>query len=261
VVAIDGAGADVPKIRFIHVAILFLELWFHDSKMSDDEADVSLTPEHINVLARIKKNQVLMFQDRGYILPPSEQAWLALDHAQAVVRIRDAEDPKAILDAFYDEPKVWVYYATFLGKFGTEEAATIIEQIEEQRLFRHRLFLVTHVRPTAGAWEALPSDLEAWTYAQLAVNPTRHFLAQRHTPLSTEEKREFLATTKIDPQCLPMIYVSDPVARWYGFRVGQILRVDRTNLVTFAAGASVFYRLVVPEPLSDHATKPVVGLP
>lgn len=226
--------------------------------MSDDEADVSLTPEHINVLARIKKNQVLMFQDRGYTLPPSEQAWLAMDHTQATERLSAAEDPKALLDALYEEPKVWVYYATFLGSFKTKDAAPIIEQIEEQRL---RLFLVTHIRPTSGAWESLNRNLEAWTYAQLAVNPTRHFLAQRHTPLSPQEKREFLATSKIDPQCLPMIYVSDPVARWYGFRVGQILRVDRSNLVTFAAGASVFYRIVVPEPLSDHATKPVVRLP
>lgn len=222
--------------------------------MSDDEAIVPLTPEHINVLARIKKNQVLMFQDRGYTLPPSEQTWLAMDHAQATARLSSAEDPKSILDVVYEVPKLSVYYATFLGRFGKKEVESII-------VSRHRLFLVTHTRPTTDVWEALGSNLEAWTYAQLAVNPTKHFLAQRHTALTPEEKRTFLATSKIDPQCLPMIYVSDPVARWYGFRVGQILRIDRANLVTFAAGSSVFYRLVVPEPLSDHGTKPVVRLP
>lgn len=218
-----------------------------------------MDPKLINVLARIKKNQVLMFQDRGYTLPASEQAWLAMDHAQVTAKLSE-DDPKKILDAVYEEPKMWVYYATFLGSFGTKDIPPVNEGMENYP--RHRLFLVTHTRPTKDAWESLSSyALEAWTYAQLAVNPTRHFLSQRHTPLTTQEKREFLATNRIDPQCLPMIHVSDPVARWYGFRVGQILRVDRMNLVTFAADTSVFYRLVVPEPLSDHATRPVGGLP
>ena len=93
------------------------------------------------------------------------------------------------------------------------------------------------------------------------MNPTKHFLAQRHTALTPQEKRAFLATSKIDPQCLPMIYVSDPVVRWYGWRVGQILRIDRANLVSFSVGGSTFYRLVVPEPLSDHATKVTTRLP
>lgn len=223
----------------------------------------SPAPTLINVLARIKKNQVLMFQDRGYTLPASEQAWLALDHAQATARISAAEDVSALLDAVYTDPRpVWVYYITFLETVKSDDIAAFITQLEEKRRTRHHIFFVSHTRLSSSVWDALrPYDLEAWTYAQLAVNPTRHFLAQRHTPLTPQEKREFLATTKIDPQCLPMIYVSDPVARWYGFRVGQILRVDRTNLVTFASGSSVFYRLVVPEPLSDHATKPAVGLP
>lgn len=207
-----------------------------------------------DVLARVKKNQVLMFQDRGYVLPPSEQAWLALDHARVVERIREGDT----LEAMYTEPRsVWVYYAP-AGKFKVDEAKAMVELAKG----RTRILLVCYIRPTTQAWEAMSGyDVEVYTYAQLAVNPTRHFLAQRHTPLTAQEKREFLATSKIDPQCLPMLYVSDPVARWYGFRVGQIVRVDRTNLVTFAAGSSVFYRLVVPEPLSDHATKPTMRLP
>jgi DNA-directed RNA polymerase subunit H (RpoH/RPB5) len=221
--------------------------------------------EVVNVLARVKKNQVLMLQDRGYTLPPSEQAWLALDHASSTRTLQSLDDQgrSLALDALYSSPKqVWVYYATTIESFVTEDVEAMIAASNERRRPTQRILLVCYTRPTSKAWEALSSyDVEVWTFAQLAVNPTKHFLSQRHTALSPQEKREFLATTKIDPQCLPMIYVSDPVARWYGFRVGQILRIERNNLVTFASGGSVFYRLVVPEPLSDHATKPGVRLP
>jgi len=218
----------------------------------------------VNVLARVKKNQVMMFQDRGFDLPASEAAWLAMDHATATATLRrlDATGRSLALDALYAEPTTWVYYSTDMASFGVEDVEAMVEAATERRRPHQRVLLVCYTRPTSRAWEALSDyDVEVWTYAQLAVNPTKHFLTQRHIALTPEEKRTFLATNKIDPQCLPLIYASDPTVRWYKWHVGQILRIERSNLVSFAVAGSTFYRLVVPEPLSEHATKVTTHLP
>jgi DNA-directed RNA polymerase subunit H (RpoH/RPB5) len=219
----------------------------------------------VNVLVYVKKNQVLMFQDRGFSLPPSEAAWLALDAdaARASLRQLDERARGVALDALYTEPStVWVYYSTATASFGVEDVEAMVAEATERRRPHQRVLLVCYTRPTSQAWEALSSyDVEVWTYAQLAANPTKHFLSQRHVALTPEEKRAFLSTSKIDPQCLPLIYASDPMVRWHGWRVGQILRIERSNLVSFSVVGSTFYRLVVPEPLSDHATKVTTRLP
>ena len=219
----------------------------------------------VNVLVHVKKNQVLMFQDRGFSLPESEAAWLALapDAAKASLRQLDEHGRSVALDALYTEPRtVWVYYATAMASFGVDDVEAMVAEATERRRPHQRILLICYTRPGSQAWEALNSyDVEVWTYAQLAVNPTKHFFTQRHIALTPEEKRTFLATSKIDPQCLPLIYASDPTVRWHGWHVGQILRIDRSNLVSFAVVGSTFYRLVVPEPLSDHATKVTTRLP
>jgi DNA-directed RNA polymerase subunit H (RpoH/RPB5) len=227
--------------------------------------------ELVNVLVKVKKHQVMMLQDRKYELPPSEAEWLNYTPKQASERLRSIknrnEEGESVvgwseeLGAEYMLPsRLWVYY--FPKKtVGKDDAADMVEQLETLQRPRHML-LVGYKRPTKDAWAILNEyDVEFWTYAQLAVNVTKHFLSQRHTPLTPEQKREFLAVSKIDPQCLPLLYFSDPMARWYKFKVGQIIKVDRLNIASFASSSTVFYRLVVPEPLSDHATKPTMTLP
>lgn len=198
-----------------------------------------------SLLALLKKHQVMMFQDRGYTVPPEEQAWLT--------------DTGTSYDAVYTSPSVWVHFVTTIEALKTDETEEMMSEMRPENV--QRVFLVVPERPQTRVWEVLNQyAAEVWTYAQLGVNPTRHFLAQRHVPVTAEEKHMFYSTTKIDPQCLPFMYVSDPVARWYGFRVGQLIRIERNSLIGFTSAQSVFYRLVVSEPLSEHATKVQVKL-
>lgn len=223
-----------------------------------------MNDDWVNTLVRVKKHQLLMLQDRGYTFPPSEVAWFELSEAQMAQRLRQLglEWPEAF-EAVYTEPKtLWVSYVAGDTGMKLDAARDFLAAAEAHQRPLKRLMLIGAARPTRMAWDEFAGyNVDFWTLAQLAVNVTRHFLRQRHIALAPDEKRRFLTTSKIDPQCLPLMYASDPVARWYDFRVGQIIKIERTNLIDVASERSVFYRLVVPEPLTEHATRPVRGLP
>ncbi|HVL48297.1 MAG TPA: DNA-directed RNA polymerase subunit H [Candidatus Thermoplasmatota archaeon] len=70
----------------------------------------------------------------------------------------------------------------------------------------------------------------------------KHDLVPKHEVLSDEDARAVLEKYGVNPDQLPRIYASDPVARSIRARPGQILRIRRKSPT---AGEAVAYRFVV----------------
>jgi DNA-directed RNA polymerase subunit H (RpoH/RPB5) len=82
----------------------------------------------------------------------------------------------------------------------------------------------------------------------LLFNITKHFLVPKHHLMTEEEYKEFVKTEKNLLRKLPIIFETDPIARFYGAKPGQIFKIIRENLsddgmVRF----SEFYRYVTTE--------------
>ncbi|MCS7119905.1 MAG: DNA-directed RNA polymerase subunit H [Nitrososphaerota archaeon] len=69
-----------------------------------------------------------------------------------------------------------------------------------------------------------------------------HFLVPKHEILSPEEKEEVLKKYKVEPYQLPLIKVSDPIAKVIGARVGDLVKITRKSPT---AGEYISYRYVV----------------
>jgi DNA-directed RNA polymerase I, II, and III subunit RPABC1 len=84
--------------------------------------------------------------------------------------------------------------------------------------------------------------VEDFKEEQLLVDITEHDLVPLHTVLSEEEKEELLSRYKLKEAQLPRILSSDPVAKFYGMRHGQVVKITRDSET---AGRYISYRVVV----------------
>lgn len=98
--------------------------------------------------------------------------------------------------------------------------------------FSNALFIYqTSITPSASRLipSAAPAVIESFQENDLVVNITKHVLVPKHLLLSDQEKKELLTRYRLKESQLPRIQREDPVARYFGLKRGQVVKIIRRS--------------------------------
>ncbi|KAL7128408.1 hypothetical protein ABFS83_14G315100 [Erythranthe nasuta] len=204
-----------------------------------------LSEEEISRLYRVRKTVMQMLSDRGYLVDDSEIEMTRSQFVQkygegmtreglVILKPSRTNPSDQIFVFFPDDPKVGVKPITISTKRMKEEGV-------------HRAILVVQQGLTPFAKNCISEmsskfHVEYFLEAELLTNIKEHILVPQHQLLTPEEKKTLLQTYTVKDTQLPRILMNDPIARYYGLRRGQVVRIIRPSET---AGQYITYRFVV----------------
>ena len=107
-----------------------------------------------------------------------------------------------------------------------EVIKSILNEYEDKNI--HSYFIIVNSN-YAGTFD----NVEIMNCKHFKFNITKHVMTNKHQLISEDELVEL---TKKGIKNLPIISISDPMVRWYGWNIGQICKITRPY--------SFFYRLI-----------------
>lgn len=118
----------------------------------------------------------------------------------------------------------------------------VVDQLNMKNFNDHRGMLATYgiehgiivysnmtsaVKKLLTTTEDLKCKVETFYYDEVSFNLTKHRLVPKHSKVSNSEAE--LLKTKYSANLFPIIKTTDPISRFYGFKKGEIIKVERKS--------------------------------
>lgn len=209
----------------------------------------------LNFIYRVKRNQIRMLIDRGY--------------RDAVDEFKDFEEEEPVdqyiiekikkgienldlsfFNRVYDNELVVLYLISNKKPMPKNLFIDIITQTKD-RLEKDENIIPEHIiliinnpisKETKNTIKNLAYHIEIFMFEEMSYIPVDHFMCSKFELLKREDVLKFLYDNNISFDDLPMISDEDPIARYYGARIGDVFKIERNNLLfeTFSEGNVTF---------------------
>lgn len=208
-----------------------------------------LTPE-ASQMFRVRKTCLKMLTKRGYIVGESALN-MTTDQFREKFGDKPSRENLTILaekiDCSVDDAdrQIFVFFPND-EKVGVRPIKTICQRMKEEEV--RRAIIVVKVSLTPFARTAVKEmslrgfRVEYFRDAELLVDITEHKLVPEHIVLTAPQKEELLQRYRLRPSQLPRIQLADPVARYYGLKHQQVVKIIRPSET---AGRYITYRICV----------------
>lgn len=197
----------------------------------------------LHYMGLIKLNTLKMIQDRGFLVPQQERlTWspmqimanlyhtcqqMSCSLAQAASEVFQKDQLQMhiiFLDRNYDFSK---------QKDKMISTDQIKEVLDKYNTIQDSLIVILPFKLSPQAKkETLKSTAEIFTFEDLVYDIPRHKLYMLHEIVSLQEFQECTGFRQ-RPQDLPRLLPTDAVGRWFGFRIGSIVKIHRPEGYVF----------------------------
>jgi DNA-directed RNA polymerase I, II, and III subunit RPABC1 len=137
---------------------------------------------------------------------------------------------------------IWVEFLADQS-IGVKQAKAFVHRVKDENF--HTGIMVSVNAPTAASLKSFAAvekevTIEVFLEENLLVNITKHELVPKHILLSKQEKKALLQRYRLKESQLPRIQKDDPVARYFGLRKGNVVKIIRRSETS---GRYASYRL------------------
>lgn len=195
---------------------------------------------------RIRKTVLNLCHDRGYLVP-MEDMNQTLDEFKAFHKTGPPKRSDLIIKCTHNtdlNDRLLVFFADD-PKIGVKTVQSYLMMMEEQGIRRGIVVVRLGLTPSAkSAMKNISADyyLEDFLESEMLTNITEHELVPRHILLTDEEKLDLFAKYRLKENQLMKLPASDPIARYYGYKRGQVIKIIRNSET---AGRYVTHRVVI----------------
>jgi DNA-directed RNA polymerase I, II, and III subunit RPABC1 len=219
-----------------------------DVEMSD-AAEAPTTPSSISLspeasrLFRVYKTISGMLDKRGYMIPKSMREMTPADFLQKFGEYPNREALTILVEKADDETNQLFVFFPEDEKVGVKPIKVYTDRMRTEGVSNAIMVLRVDITPFAKQAVQEMSDafcMEHFKEAELLVDITQHQLVPQHELLTKSEKIELLKRYRLKETQLPRIQPNDPVARYYGMKRGNVVKIIRPSET---AGRYVTYRI------------------
>ena len=192
---------------------------------------------------RVRQTAMEMLEDRGYNVSIDDKN---LSYEEFTNRL----DEYAInLVAPHKIDSLKIAYVSFIldsKSFSKKDLVAMKLMIDETYTSNDMsVIIIVQDKPTPKIAKELLNDeyksYEIFLMKNLMINITHHEIVSKHILLTTEEIEKVLEEYQTVRSQLPKLLITDPVAKYYGMKAGDVCKIIRQSPMT---GESYYYRIV-----------------
>jgi DNA-directed RNA polymerase subunit H len=181
---------------------------------------------------------------------------LVFENTAKMIASRKSIDYKPIFEQFkanYDNDTTWyrsgddkIAVKLLFRKITTIRKIEDIEEFLDKYKDHYRFVIVSKITPKAYKQFIEYNNLEVFFDDDMLVNKIDHVFVPKHILLTQEEQDQIRKEYGFKRIEIGIIKESDPIARYYNLKPGQIIRIERPSV---NSGITVYFRQCVAAPL------------
>jgi DNA-directed RNA polymerase I, II, and III subunit RPABC1 len=194
-------------------------------------------------LFRVYRTIASLLDKRGYMVPKDLRELTPAAFTTKFGQYPDRNGMTILVEKADDATQQLFVFFPQDDRLGVKPIKTYLDRMREEQVMNAIIVLRVDITPYAKQALQEMSDqfrIEHFKQAELLVDITQHQLVPQHVVLTPNEKSALLQRYRLKENQLPRIQPNDPIARFYGMKRGQVVKIIRPSET---AGRYVTYRI------------------